>query len=123
MTVSAAENTAEKERRSEGSRSRAHQVRTELGSRETRGYPRIMPKLGPSRQSRLYPIQVTRQSFGEAGRRGSYHLVRKPRMVVIRESNNPWGARVVGRLHTLGRRIFPAGRSEPQGELSFHRVA
>lgn len=118
MTVSAAENTAEKERRSEGSRSRAHQVRTELGSPRNQGPSANHAKAGALASIEAPPDQVTRQSFGEAGRRGSYLLVRKPRRVVIRESSDPWGARVVGRLHTLGRRIFPAGRSEPQGEPS-----
>lgn len=118
MTVSAAENTAEKERRFGGLLIKSSSGPNRAWIPGKPGPSANRAKAGVLASIEAPPDQVTRQSFGEAGRPGSYHLVRKPRMVVIRESSDPQGARVVGRLHTLGRRIFPAGRSEPQGEPS-----
>jgi hypothetical protein len=45
------------------------------------------------------------------GWHGSCHHRRKPMEAVIRGSNDLRSARVVSRLQTLGRRIFPGGKA------------
>lgn len=81
------------------------------GSKRTRGTSRARPKLGARRQAGLYPRSRRSSGFGLSSGRGSRPPGRKPKGKVIRESSDPEGARIVGRLQKLGRRIFP-GRAK-----------
>jgi hypothetical protein len=109
-----ADNAGKRERCSEGSRSRAR--RTEQA--EVAGKPgaivQSMLKLEARRQAKLHSIMLSPR-FRPGGQHGSCHHRRKPMEAVIRGPNDPWSARVVSRLQTLGRRIFPGERSGPKG--------
>jgi hypothetical protein len=91
---------------SEGSRSRARRAE----QAELPGKPgtivELMPKLEARRQTKLHSIMLSPR-FLPGERCGSCHQRRKPMEAVIRGPNDPWSARVVSRLQTLGRRIFP----------------
>jgi len=90
---------------------------------EPEGHLGSMPKLEARRQARLHSI-MPRQGFGRTrgveARFTCESLVER----VIRESNDPWGARIASRLQTLEERIFPSGaeraarpESQAQGQL------
>jgi hypothetical protein len=91
---------------SEGSRSRAHRAE----QAEIPGKPGtivlLLLKLEARRQTKLHSIMLSPR-FLPGEQCGSCHQRRKPMEAVIRGPNDPWGARVVSRLQTLGRRIFP----------------
>jgi hypothetical protein len=115
------DNTGNKERCSEGSRSRAHRS-DQAGLPGDRG-PSITRAEAGSSPSSEAPLDhaLAKVSTGRA----AWKLPprRKRRGAVIRGPADPESARVVSRLQTLGRRIFPGGVTRAERSVEPARVS
>jgi hypothetical protein len=72
------------------------------GSKRKQGTSRARPKLGARRQAGLYPRSRRSSGFGLVGGCGSLPPRRKSKGKVIRESDDPEGARIVTSVAEVG---------------------